>query len=317
MSRGETRMVPEAEFESYYGRQILKTPTWKSPDVPLYLFLGGLAGGSAILAEGAALTGRPGLERVGRLVAAGGAMAGTGALIHDLGRPERFHHMLRVVKPTSPLSIGSFILGPFSALSAAAAASYLTGRLPRLGRLAGVGAAVFGPPLTTYTGALLSSTAVPAWHEAHRELPWVFAGSGMSAAGGAGMLLAPTRDSGPALAMAVSGALLETAATEVMSRRLGMLAEPYHQGDSGRLMRVQRRLTDVGLALSVLGLKSKIARRAAGATFVVDSLVTRFGIFEAGKASARDPKYVVVPQRERLEQRKAAQAAEAARAATP
>jgi hypothetical protein len=304
-------MVPEAEFESYYGRQILKTPTWKTPDVPLYLFLGGLAGCSAALAEGAALTGRPGLERVGRLVAAGGAMGGTVALIHDLGRPERFLHMLRVVKPTSPLSIGSFILGPFATLSGVAAASHLTGRLPRVGRLAGAGAAVFGPPLTTYTAALLSSTAVPAWHEAHRELPYVFAGSGASAAGGMAMLLAPSRDTGPALAMAVSGALIETAATEVMKRRLGMLAEPYHQGDSGRLMKAQRRLTDVGLALSVLGLRSRLARRAAGAVYVADSLVTRFGIFEAGKASARDPKYVVVPQRERLELRKAAQTAAA------
>ena len=55
--RGEQSMVPPVEFESYYGRQILKTPTWKTPDVPLYLFLGGLAGASAVLAEGAALTG--------------------------------------------------------------------------------------------------------------------------------------------------------------------------------------------------------------------------------------------------------------------
>ena len=62
---GERSMVPDAEFESYYGRQIIKTPTWKSPDVPLYLFLGGLAGASALLAEGAALTDRPELE-IGR-----------------------------------------------------------------------------------------------------------------------------------------------------------------------------------------------------------------------------------------------------------
>ena len=32
--RGEQSMVPDVEFESYYGRQILKTPTWKTPDVP-------------------------------------------------------------------------------------------------------------------------------------------------------------------------------------------------------------------------------------------------------------------------------------------
>ena len=55
-------MVPQAEFESYYGRQIIKTPTWKTPDVPLYLFLGGVAGGSALLAEGAALSGNDRLE---------------------------------------------------------------------------------------------------------------------------------------------------------------------------------------------------------------------------------------------------------------
>jgi Polysulphide reductase, NrfD len=293
----------EPQFESYYGRQILKTPTWKSPDVPLYFFLGGLAGASAVLAEGAAATGRPALERIARLGAAGGAMAGSVALVHDLGRPERFLKMLRVLKPTSPLSVGSFILAPFSGLAGVAAASQLTGRLPRLGRLAGLGAAVLGPPLATYTGGLIANTAVPAWHEAHRELPFVFGGSGATAAGGLGMMLAPHSESGPALRLAMAGAILETAATEMMNRRLGMLAEPYREGSSGRLMKVQRRLTDVGLALSVLGIRSSLARRAAGATFVVDSLVTRFGVFEAGKESARDPKYTVVPQRERLRAR--------------
>jgi hypothetical protein len=305
--KGEGRMAAEQEFESYYGRQIIKTPTWKTPDVPLYLFLGGLGGASAVLAEGAALTGRPGVERVARLAAAASATAGTGALVHDLGRPERFLNMLRVFKPTSPLSVGSFILAPFATLSGVAAASLMTGRLPRVGRLAGLGAAAFGPPLATYTAALIANTAVPAWHEAHRELPFVFGGSGLAAAGGLAMLAAPYDETGPALRMAVAGAVLETVATEAMSRRLGMLAEPYHAGRSGRLMKAQRRLTDVGLGLSVLGLRSRWARRAAGATLVVGSLVTRFGIFEAGLASARDPKYTVVPQRERLERRAAEQ----------
>ena len=298
---------PDVAFESYYGRQIIKTPTWKSPDVPLYLFLGGMAGASAVLAEGAAVTGRPGLERVARLAAAGGAAAGSVALVHDLGRPERFLNMLRVFKPTSPLSVGSFILAPFSTLAGAAAAAHVTGRLPRLGRVAGAGAAALGPPLATYTAALLANTAVPAWHEAYRELPFLFGGSAAAAAGGLGMLCAPYAESGPALRLAVAGALVETAATESTTRRLGMIAEPYHQGRSGRLMRLQRRLTEAGLALSVLGLRSGLARRAAGATFVVDSLVTRFGVFEAGRQSARDPQYTVVPQRERLARRTAEQ----------
>ena len=177
----------------------------------------------------------------------------------------------------------------------------LTGRLPRLGRLAGIGAAVLGPPLATYTAALVANTAVPAWHEAHRELPFVFGGSGMVAAGGLGMLLAPHAESGPAVRMAVAGASVETAALRLMHRRLGMLlAEPYHQGRSGRLMRVAERLTIAGVALSVPGLRSPAARRLAGASFLAGSVATRFGVFEAGLASARDPKYTVVPQRERL-----------------
>ncbi len=293
-------MVPEPEFESYYGRQIIKTPTWKTPDVPLYLFLGGMAGASAVLAEGAALTGNVALERVTRLVAASGAGVGTVFLVHDLGRPERFLHMLRVVKPTSPLSVGSFILAPFSALSSAAAASCLTGRLPRLGRLAGLGAAAFGPPLATYTGALLANTAVPAWHEAHRELPFLFAGSGASAAGGMALLLTPVQHSRPARRMAIAGAAIELTASELLKRRLGMVAEPYERGRPGRLMRLASRMTLGATVVSTLSGRSRAVSAICGATLVASSVVTRFGVFEAGLASARDPKYTVVPQRERM-----------------
>ncbi|MEP7090367.1 MAG: NrfD/PsrC family molybdoenzyme membrane anchor subunit [Nocardioidaceae bacterium] len=307
----EQSMVPEPEFESYYGRQIIKTPTWKTPDVPLYLFLGGLAGASAVLAEGAAMTGDPSLERVSRLVAASGAGLGTVFLVHDLGRPERFLHMLRVFKVTSPLSVGSFILAPFSALSGAAAASQVTGLLPRLGRLAGVAAALFGPPLVTYTAALLANTAVPAWHEAHRELPFVFAGSGASAAGGMAMLVAPLSSTAPARRLAIMGAAVELSSSELLKRRLGMLAEPYEQGRSGTLMRTASRMTASAAALSVLGRRSRLVTALCGATYVAASAITRFGVFEAGLASARDPKYVVVPQRERLARREA----EAARSA--
>jgi DMSO reductase anchor subunit len=296
----EQSMVPEPEFESYYGRQIIKTPTWKTPDVPLYLFLGGMAGSSALLAEGAALSGNRELEHVTRLVAASGAGIGTVFLVHDLGRPERFLQMLRVFKPTSPLSVGSFILAPFSALSGAAAASHVTGLLPRLGRLAGAGAAVFGPLLVTYTAALFSDTAVPAWHEAHRELPFVFAGSGASAAGGMAMVLAPLSSAAPARQMAILGAAVELAAAERLKRRLGMLAEPYEQGRSGLLMHTASRMTAGAAVLSVLGRRSRLLTAVSGATYVAASAITRFGVFEAGLASARDPKYTVVPQRERL-----------------
>src|SRR3954453_2783472 len=300
----ERAMGPEPEFEAYYGRQIIKTPTWKTPDVPLYLFLGGLAGGSAVLAEGAALSGNTRLEHVARAAAAGGAGGGTVFLVHDLGRPERFLYMLRVFKVTSPLSVGSYILAPFSGLASAALASQLTGRLPRLGRLAGLGSAAFGPPLVTYTAALLANTAVPLWHEAHRELPFVFAGSGAAATGGLAMALTPVAASGPAHRMAMAGAILELLATSRMESRLGMLAEPYEKGRSGALTKAARALTVAGLALSVVGGRSRTGRVLAGAAYLAGSVTTPCGVFEAALASSRAPKYIGVPQRERLAARR-------------
>jgi hypothetical protein len=297
-------MVPDVEFESYYGRQIIKTPPWKTPDVPLYLFVGGLAGASAVLAEGAALRDLPRLETVSRGAAVAGAGLGTVFLIHDLGRPERFLNMLRVLKPTSPLSVGSFILAPFSTLAAGAFGSRVTGWFPRLGRLCGVGAAGLGPVLATYTAALLGNTVIPAWHEAHRELPFVFGGSGAQAAGGLAMVLVPLDQAGPARRMALAGAAVELVAAESILRRRGLAAEPYETGRPGRLMRIARNTTAVASALNlVAGRRSRAVSALAGATYVGASIATRFGIFEAGLASARDPKYTVVPQRERLRRR--------------
>lgn len=297
--KGERSVVPDVEFESYYGRQILKTPTWQPLDIAGYLFLGGLAGASGVLAEGASWTGRPGLERVARLASVGSVGLGTVALVHDLGRPSRFVNMLRVLKPTSPMSVGSFILGPFAGLSTVALASNLTGRLPLLGRAAGAGAAVLGPALATYTAALIADTAVPSWHEGHKEMPFVFAGSASSAAGGLALVLAPTAENGPARRMAVGGAALELASGELMKRRMGLAAEPYESGGSGRLMKAAEALTAVGALGSLVG-RSRPVAALAGACLVAGSVLTRFGIFKAGVASAEDPKYTVVPQRERL-----------------
>ncbi len=300
----EQPLVPDTDFTSYYGQPILKRPVWKQPDVPLYLFLGGLSGASAVLAEGAAVTGRPGLERVARTAAAGGVGLGTIALVHDLGRPSRFLNMLRVFKPTSPLSVGSWILAPFGGLATAALASDVTGRLPRLGRLAGVGAAVLGPPLATYTAALISNTAVPAWHEGYRELPFVFAGSAAAAAGGVAMVAAPVDEAAPARRLAAIGAGVDLVSMELMQRRMGMVAEPYTRGRPGALLRGARALSIAGGVGSIVAGRSRFVSVASGLALAGASVLTRFGVFQAGLASAEDPRYVVEPQRQRLEERR-------------
>ncbi|MEJ3659218.1 NrfD/PsrC family molybdoenzyme membrane anchor subunit [Actinomycetes bacterium KLBMP 9759] len=296
----ERLMVPEAEFRSYYGRQIVKSPTWKVPDVPAYLYLGGMAGVSACLAALADATGRPALRKVGRLAAAGGASVSVVALVHDLGRPARFLNMLRVVKPTSPLSVGSWILAPFGTAAAAAAASELTGVAPRLGRIAGMGAGVLGPALTTYTAVLLTNTAVPAWHEVHRELPYVFAGSAMASGGGIGLLAG---SSTPVRRVALAGAALELGGMAVLERRAGFVGSAYRDGRAGRVLRAARAATVVG-ALGVAAggrLRTTWLSAAGGLLLNAGSAALRYGIFAAGMASSRDPSHVVVPQRERLD----------------
>jgi formate-dependent nitrite reductase membrane component NrfD len=295
-------MVPDAEFRSYYGRPILKSPPWKVPDVPFYLFAGGMAGASASMAALADVSGLPGLARAGRFTAAVGSSVSVAALVHDLGRPARFLHMLRVLKPTSPLSVGSWILAPFSATAAAAAVSELTGLAPRWGRAAGTVSAALGPVLCTYTAVLLADTAIPAWHEHRRELPFLFAGSALASAGGAALLIAPPGELEPARRMTVLGAGLEFAAARRIERSADVVSEPYQTGRARTLLRAGGVLTGVGAGLAFLGRRSRVVSTIAGAALLAGGFCTRFGIFEAGRASARDPKYVVVPQRERLAQ---------------
>ncbi|HSV64883.1 MAG TPA: NrfD/PsrC family molybdoenzyme membrane anchor subunit [Mycobacteriales bacterium] len=305
--RGERAVVPAAEPRSYYGRPILKEPAWAVPDVPVYLFAGGMAGVSATMAAMADATQRPGLAAAGRYVAAGGAAVGVAALVHDLGRPERFLAMLRVFKPTSPLSVGSWILAPFTGLTVAAAGAELTGRLPRLGRAAGVAAAGLGPAMATYTAVLLADTAIPAWHEAYPELPFVFAGSALASAAGAALLAAAPAEHGPVRRLAVLGAGMELAAGRRMERRTGLVGEPYRTGRAGALLRAGRVLTAAGAGLAAAGRLSRrragLAAAVSGAALLAGGLATRFGILAAGTASARDPRYVVVPQRARLAER--------------
>jgi formate-dependent nitrite reductase membrane component NrfD len=142
---------------------------------------GGLAGVSVGLAYLSGLRGDEVLARRGWAPALAGVGANPLLLIADLGRPARFVNMVRLVKITSPMSIGSWILTGSGAATTVAAVHSGTGLCPRAPRVARPAAAPLGLPLSTYTGALLSSTAVPVWHEARRLLPLVF---GEGAAGG-------------------------------------------------------------------------------------------------------------------------------------
>ncbi|MDA0566283.1 polysulfide reductase NrfD [Streptomonospora sp. S1-112] len=305
----------EPEFRSYYDKPVLNQIVWEPRDIAGYLFLGGLAGASSVLAAGADLTDRPDLARPLKYTALGAITGSVAALVNDLGRPARFVNMLRVLKWTSPMSVGSWILAAYGPLAGAAAVSQATGILPGLGRTAAVGAAALGPAVAAYTAPLICDTAVPAWHEGYREMPFVFVGSAAAAAGGMGMATAPVEQAAPARRAAVLGSVLETAALWRMEHRMGMVAKPYREGRSGGLMRAAKILTVAGAAGALLGGRNRAVSAVAGAALLAGSACTRFGVFSAGVASAADPKYTVVPQRQRLEERKTDAAISAAKAA--
>jgi Polysulphide reductase, NrfD len=306
--RDEHQMVPDATFTSYYGRPVVKASPWQA-DIPAYLFMGGLAAGSSLLAAGADLTGRPGLRRAGRVTAAAALTGSFAALVHDLGKPSRFANMLRMLKVTSPMSVGTWIVSAYAPLAYAAAAQELPAAvlpgplagLIRFGaRPAGLGAALIAPAVASYTGVLLADTATPTWNAGRRHLPFLFAASAAAAGGGMGLLAAPLADTGPARRLALAAAVAELGIEHHMAGAIGLAAEPLHTGRPGQLMTAARLLTAAGAAGAVFARRSRVAAAASGLALLAGSACTRFGIFEAGQASARDPKYTITPQRDRL-----------------
>jgi hypothetical protein len=85
-----------------------------------------------------------------------------------------------------------------------------------------------------------------------------------------------------------------------METTIGLAAEPLHDGRAGQLMTAARWLTAAGGLGSLFARRSRAAAAASGIALLAGSACLRFGIFEAGQASARDPKYTMAPQRDRM-----------------
>ena len=123
------------------------------------------------------------------------------------------------------------------------------------------------------------------------------------AASGVGLIAAPAAQAGPARRLAVAGAALELGGGHQLETGMGLLSEPYRHGRSGRLLRRAAPCSPwVPPARCSAGAAGS-CRRCPAPPLLAASVATRFGVFEAGVASARDPQYTVVPQRERLDQK--------------
>lgn len=280
----------------YYGLPLLKKPVW-TWEIPTYFFIGGAAGAAALLAEIAHLfRGDERLVRDARRIAAAGGMLAPVLLISDLGRPERFLYMLRVIKPQSPMSVGVWTVLSFSSAAALNAAIDVTpsrfrrsfaGRV--ISRLVSAVTASTGLGMSTYTGVLLGVTAIPVWRRHVRLLPVHFAFSGVATAASVLQLLGHRERALHRLALAAAAVESGVGAVLEIDRSSG--DDPLRQGPSGRLMRAAGLLSGpVPLVLRTLGGRSRGCALAAAASAIAGSLLTRLAWVAAGRTSAHDPR---------------------------
>jgi formate-dependent nitrite reductase membrane component NrfD len=296
-------MTGEA-VQSYYGRPIVKEPVWQ-PEIPFYLFTGGVAGGSSVLHGIARVTGNEQLAKRSLAIGLAMELVSPMLLVSDLGRPERFLNMLRVFKPTSPMSVGSWLLVVSGGATTTAAVLEALGKLKPLKGLAELVSFTSGPPLATYTGALLANTAIPVWSEARGELPWLFGTSAAASAGAAAAIFTPPGAAAPARRAAIAGVVAELGVMEAMERRLGFVGEVYKKGQAGKHAKLSKICTATGAGLlGWRGGRSRAAAVTGGALVLAGELALRWSVFKAGFQSARDPRYTVLPQKERLRKRK-------------
>ena len=183
---------PSGGRPGYYGEPVVRPPVW-TWEIPVYFFVGGLAGMSAVIALTGLIFHQGDLTRTAMWIAAIGAILSPILLILDLGRPRLFLNMLRVFKHQSPMSVGAWILFVFGgcavpgliALELHAHQIFTVGFdqfLQIAASLLILGSAVWGMFLATYTGVLLGATAIPAWFLHRTLLPIHFGVAGLGSA---------------------------------------------------------------------------------------------------------------------------------------
>ncbi len=285
---------------TYYGRPVLKESVW-GIDIPLYYFAGGAAGASLALGAAIQIACRDPrctrelrrLSTTCHWIGIAGSSTGAALLIHDLGRPARFLHMMRVFRPTSPMNMGAWILaGAAPAAMAAGLFGKRSGFLGELGRGAGYVSGLFGAALAGYTGVLVSCTAIPLWQDARRWMPALFAASAMSSAAGIIDLFAEGREAQRIVfGFGAIGRTMELAAAHMVERsasRTPRVGEPLRVGLSGKLWRTAGVLTAAGLGLSLFPSRSRKMRVVSGMLAAAGSLALRFAVHYGSQASARD-----------------------------
>jgi hypothetical protein len=281
----------------YYGQPVVKPPVW-TWEIPIYFFVGGLGGMSAVIAAAALPFHHVGLARAAMWLAAIGVLLSPILLILDLGRPHLFINMLRVFKPQSAMSMGVWILTGFGACVVPGlialelhALHMFAGAMDQFLRFAAglfiFGSAVFGALLATYTGVLIGATAIPAWFLHRVLLPIHFGTAGLGSA--AALLELLSHRIAPLNAIGFFAAAVETALLIWLSvDKHGVADRSIHEHSSGWLIRIGEILNGpLALVLRFFGLVP-----FAAISFLLGAFLSRFGWIAVGKVSGVDPESV-------------------------
>jgi len=288
---------PRASEETgYYGVHLLKQPQW-TWEIPLYFFVGGASGASAVIGAMADWIGDDyELAKHARWVATAGSGVSSALLVSDLGRPARFLNMLRIIKPQSAMSVGAWTLAAFGSFTAASTFAKLVQErwdfLPVkiVANLAQFASAVSGLPFHNYTGVLIGATVIPAWNKNIETLPIHFGMSGVQSACSILELLG--HDNNTALnILGLLASAWETYEGVHLETRAERELRPLKRGASGWVTRAGGVLSGplpLALRLACLFSDSKKLRQAAAISGIAGSVLTRYGWMAAGRASARD-----------------------------
>jgi formate-dependent nitrite reductase membrane component NrfD len=289
---------------SYYDRPVIKKSVW-SWDVPAYYYVGGATGSAMALGGVATLLNRRRLSNLilqSRIIGLVGSSVSAYFLIHDLGRPERFLNMLRVFRPSSPMSVGAWILSFFASSGGLAAITEFGPEWSKpWGDAAAVFSGIFGLGLAGYTGVLVAHTTVPVWQRPHRILPALFLSSGVTGAASLFDLIGGNPLEQRAVTVfGTAGKLAELGFAHSMERSVATVPEaalPLQEGLSGAMWKAAKVLTAVSLILSLVPNTSKRLRRVSGVLGTLGSICVRFGVHYAGQKSAMNPRATFRQQR--------------------
>jgi protein NrfD len=288
---------PAWDGRTYYSEPQLRAAPFNNKLVGSYIFLAGLSGAAQVLATAADCVHGPSAAptvRRGRYLALLAPSVGALCLILDLHTPQRFYKMMRLIKSTSPMSLGSWGLIGFSVTSTATALLQFAADRLRFSSLRGltclmqVPAAIAGAFMSIYTASLLSATSTPLWAAAPKSLAVRFASSAVaSAAAALGLGERNDRRRRDLADIAVAALALELAATltsQHSERRTGI--------DAGREQATVSAAAPLVLVLTSLLLPGRLGRAVSALGSVVllgSGLAKRVNVLTEGDISARQP----------------------------